>query len=163
MFDDKREIASSYGLQFFLCLACTNTTVMWKFGKFQGAFDLLKTFKWFSSHLMTVFQIWTTSTARCQKNWTTSTPTSSIGVLFIQRQRPLLPRDPVHPTPTRNCSSNPHRELFIKRQLRSASVSSSSEGITRVQLTARDRSGFSNVASAIARVQLEPNASLGFS
>ena len=36
--------------------------------------------------------------------------------------------------------------------MRSASVSSSSEGITRVQLTARDQSlGFSNVASAIAR------------
>ena len=47
MFDDEREIASSYGLQiFFLHLTCTNTTVMWKFGKFQGSFDLLKTFKW---------------------------------------------------------------------------------------------------------------------
>ena len=61
-------------------------------------------------------------------------PARSIGVLFIQRQRPLLPRGPVHPTP--------HRELFIqtpqqhsllvKRQHQSASVSSSSEGITRV-------------------------------
>ena len=79
------------------------------------------------------------------------------GVLFIQRQRPLLPRVPMHPTPTRNCSSKPsnNASLFIQRQHRSASVSTSSEGITRVQLTARDRS--------IARVQLEPNASLGFS
>ena len=46
----------------FLRLTCTNTTVMWKFGKFQGSFDFLKTFKWFSNHLMTVIQIWTTST-----------------------------------------------------------------------------------------------------
>ena len=38
-------------------------------------------------------------------------PTGSIGVLFIQRQRPLLPRGPVHPTPTRNCSSNPPTTL----------------------------------------------------
>ena len=80
----------------------------------------------------------------------------------------LLDRGPVHPaatssTTTGSCSSNPHRELFIKRQLRSASVSSSSEGITRVQLTARDQLGFSSVASAIARVQLEPNALLRFS
>ena len=34
-------------------------------------------------------------------------PARSIGVLFIQRQRPLLPRGPVHPTPTGNCSSKP--------------------------------------------------------
>ena len=79
----------------------------------------------------------------------------------------LLVRGHVHPaattsTTTGSCSSNPHQELFIKRQLRSASVNSSSKRITRVQLTARDRSGFSNIASAIARVQLEPNASLGF-
>ena len=47
---------------FFLHLTCSNTTVMWKFGKFQGSFDLLKTFKWFSNHLMTVIQIWTTFT-----------------------------------------------------------------------------------------------------
>ena len=33
-------------------------------------------------------------------------PARSIGVLFIQRQRPLLPRVPIHPTP--------HRELFIQ-------------------------------------------------
>ena len=33
-------------------------------------------------------------------------PARSIGVLFIQWQRPLLPRVPVHPTP--------HRELFIQ-------------------------------------------------
>ena len=32
-------------------------------------------------------------------------PARSIGVLFIQWQRPLLPHDPVHPTP--------HQELFI--------------------------------------------------
>ena len=42
--------------KFFLRLTCTNTTVMWKFGKFQGSFDVLKTFKWFSSHLMTEFK-----------------------------------------------------------------------------------------------------------
>ena len=47
---------------FFLRLTCTNTTGMWKFGKFQGSFDLLKTFKWFCNHLMTIIQIWTTST-----------------------------------------------------------------------------------------------------
>ena len=47
---------------FFLRLTCTNTIVMWKFGKFQGSFDLLKTFMWFSSHLMTVIQILTTCT-----------------------------------------------------------------------------------------------------
>ena len=47
----------------FLCLiTCTNTTVMWKFGKIEGSFDLLKAFKWFWSHLMTVIQIWTTYT-----------------------------------------------------------------------------------------------------
>ena len=90
------------------------------------------------------------------------------GVLFI------------HPQPARSgsCSSSgnglyyhgvmfiqppPHRELFIQnpqqrsmfiqRQHRSASVSSSSEGITRGQLTARDRSG-----SVMLLVQ-----SLGFS
>ena len=94
---------------------------------------------------------------------------ASIGAMFIQRQRPLLPGG--------SCSSNPHRELFIQTpnnahcssreggsRVRSASVSSSSEGITQVQLTARARSlGFSNVASATVRVQLEPNASLGFS
>ena len=43
-------------------VTCTNTTVMWKFGKFQGSFDLLKTFKWFSSHLMTAIPIWTAFT-----------------------------------------------------------------------------------------------------
>ena len=47
---------------FFLRLSGTNTTVMWKFGKFQGSFDLLKTCKWFSNHLMTVIRIWNTST-----------------------------------------------------------------------------------------------------
>ena len=82
---------------------------------------------------------------------------------------------------TGSCSSNPHRELFIqpqprmsqivqptpcslfikRHQVRSALVSSSSEGFTRVQLTTRDRSGFSNVASAIARVQLEPTPCSG--
>jgi hypothetical protein len=50
----------------------------------------------------------------------------------------LLPRGPVHATPTGNYSSNPQqRSLFIKRQVRSASVSTSSEGIARVQLTAK--------------------------
>ena len=34
-------------------------------------------------------------------------PARSIGVLFIQRQRPLLPRVLVYPTPTGNCSSKP--------------------------------------------------------
>ena len=107
------------------------------------------------------------------------------GVLFIQpstgscSSTGSIDRGTIHPaatasTTTGSCSSNPHRELFIQtpqqhslfiqRQHRSASFSSSSEGITRVQLTARDRSlGFSNVGSAIARVQLEPNTSLGFS
>ena len=43
-------------------------------------------------------------------------PTGSIGVLFIQWQRPLLPRGPVHPTHIGNCSSNPQQcSLFIKR------------------------------------------------
>ena len=63
MFDDEWQIASCYGLQkFSTCnvhwykLSCEN------FGKFQGSFDLLKTFKWFSSHLLTVIQIWTRCT-----------------------------------------------------------------------------------------------------
>ena len=51
-------------------------------------------------------------------------------------------------TPTGNCSSKPpeQRSLFTQRQHRSASVSSSSEGIApSVQLTAIDRSlGFNN-------------------
>ena len=51
-------------------------------------------------------------------------PARSIGVLLIQRQRPLLPRVPIHPTPPQQ------RSLFIQRQHRSASVSNSSEGIT---------------------------------
>ena len=78
------------------------------------------------------------------------------GVLFIQRQRhrslfiqPPLPRNA-------HCSSN-----------RSASVSSSSEGITRSGSVNSHRS-IARVqqcvaCSAITRVQLEPNASLGFS
>ena len=41
---------------FFLRLTCTNTIVMWKIGNFQGSFDLLKTFKWFPSHFMTVIK-----------------------------------------------------------------------------------------------------------
>ena len=61
MFDDEWEIPLT-AFKCFLRLTCTNTTVLWKFGKFQGSFDLLKTFKWFSNHLMTVIQIWTTST-----------------------------------------------------------------------------------------------------
>ena len=40
-------------------------------------------------------------------------PTGSIEVMFIQRQRPLLPRGPVHPTPTGNCSSNPPTTLTV--------------------------------------------------
>ena len=45
MFDDEWAIASSYGLQKNLQLTCTNTIVVSKFGKFQGSFDLFKTFK----------------------------------------------------------------------------------------------------------------------
>ena len=50
-------------------------------------------------------------------------------------------------TPTRNCSSKPpqQRSLFIRRQHRSASVSSSTEGIAR--------SGSVNSHRSIARVQ----------
>ena len=33
MFDDEREIDSSYSFKFFLRVTCTNTTIMWKFGK----------------------------------------------------------------------------------------------------------------------------------
>ena len=33
------------GFKNFLQLTCTNTTIVSKFGKFQGSFDLLKTFK----------------------------------------------------------------------------------------------------------------------
>ena len=79
---------------------------------------------------------------------------SSIGTLFMQRQRPLLPRDPVHPTPTRNCSSNPHIHCSSRGSffdwLQLAAVAK--ESLDRVQLTAMDQSGFSNIASAIARV-----------
>ena len=60
---------------------------------------------------------------------------SSIGVLFIQRQRPTT-------TTTGSCSSIPQqRSLFIKRQVRSASVSSSSKGIAQIQLTAKGSIG----------------------
>ena len=54
-------------------------------------------------------------------------PARSIGVLFIQRQHHGV----YSSTPTGNCSSKPpqQRSLFIQRQHRSASVSSSSEGI----------------------------------
>ena len=83
------------------------------------------------------------------------------GVLFIQpstgscSSTGSIDRGTVHPAATASttmgsCSSNLHRELFIQtpqqrslfiqRQHRSASVSSSSEGITWVQLIARDRS-----------------------
>ena len=63
-------------------------------------------------------------------------PARSIGVLFIQRQRPLLPRGPVHPTPTGNCSSKPPSNAHCSLRegsssVRSASVSSSSEGLDR--------------------------------
>ena len=40
-------------------------------------------------------------------------PTGSIGVLFIQWQRPLLPRGLVHPTPTGNCSSTSPATLIV--------------------------------------------------
>ena len=57
------------------------------------------------------------------------------------------PRATVHPTPTGNCSSKPPQQcsLFIQRQHRSASVSSSSEGIARSVTVYSHRS--------IARVQ----------
>ena len=88
------------------------------------------------------------------------------GVLFIQpstgscSSTGSIDRGTVHPaatasTTTGSCSSNPHRELFIQtpqqrslfiqRQHRSASVSSSSEGIAR--------SGSVNSHRSIARVQ----------
>ena len=74
-------------------------------------------------------------------------PARSIGVLFIQRQRPLLPRGPVHPTPHRELfiQTPQQRSLFIQRQHRPASVSSSGEGIAR--------SGSVNSHRSIARVQ----------
>ena len=40
----------------------TNTTFMSNFGKFSGVIWPFKAFKWFSSHLMTVIEIWTTCT-----------------------------------------------------------------------------------------------------
>ena len=43
-------------------------------------------------------------------------PARPIGVLFIQRQRPLLPRGPVHPPPTGNCSSNPPPMVTIHEE-----------------------------------------------
>ena len=57
------------------------------------------------------------------------------------------PWGPVHPPPTGNCSSKTpqQRSLFIQRQPRSASVSSSSEGIAR--------SGSVNSHRSNARVQ----------
>ena len=88
------------------------------------------------------------------------------GVLFIQpstgscSSTGSIDRGTVHPaamasTTTGSCSSNPYRELFIQtpqqrslfiqRQHRSASVSSSSEGIAR--------SGSVNSHRSIARVQ----------
>ena len=88
------------------------------------------------------------------------------GVLFIQpstgscSSTGSIDRGTVHPaatasTTTGSCSSNPHQELFIQnpqqrslfiqRQHRSTSVSSSSEGIAR--------SGSVNSHRSIARVQ----------
>ena len=66
------------------------------------------------------------------------------------------PRGHVHPTPTGKCSSNPNNPHCSSRgnkfdQVQLAAVAT--ESLDRVQLTARDRSGFSNVATAIARVQ----------
>ena len=57
----------------------------------------------------------------------------------------VTPQGHVHPTPIGNCSSKPPNNAHCSSReggsrVRSASVSSSSEGITRVQLTARDRS-----------------------
>ena len=43
-------------------------------------------------------------------------PARSIVVLFIQRQRPLIPRGPGPPTPTGNCSSNPTTTLTIHQE-----------------------------------------------
>ena len=70
------------------------------------------------------------------------------GVLFIHPSTGTLPPSTVYPAlhhTTRSCSSRGN--------------------IDRLQLAAvaKESLGFSNVASAIARVQLEPNASLGFS
>ena len=48
-------------------------------------------------------------------------PTGSIGVLFIQRQQPLLPRGPVHPPPTGNSSSTPPTTLTIHPETTSTS------------------------------------------
>ena len=70
-------------------------------------------------------------------------PARSIGVLFIQRQHHGVLF--IHPHRELFIQTPQQGSLFIQRQHRSTSVSSSSEGITRVQLTARDRS--------IARVQ----------
>ena len=51
-------------------------------------------------------------------------PARPIGVLFIKRQRPLLPRVPIHPTPIRNCSSKPaqQRTLFIQGRWQQCSI-----------------------------------------
>ena len=43
-----------------------------------------------------------------------STPTSLIGVLFIQRQQPLLPRDHVHPTPTQTVHPTPTKDCSTR-------------------------------------------------
>ena len=63
----------------------------------------------------------------------------SIGVLFIQRQRPLLPRGPVHPTP--------HRELFIQTPSTTLTVHQGKEAAVfdRLQLeaVAKESLGFS--------------------
>ena len=70
-------------------------------------------------------------------------PARSIGVLFIQRQHHGVLF--IHPHRELFIQTPPQRSLFIQRQRRSASVSSSSEGIAR--------SGSVNNHRSIARVQ----------
>ena len=66
------------------------------------------------------------STGSCSSS---PNPARSIGVMFIQRKHDEV----LFIHPTAHCPSNPpsQRSLFIQRQHRSASVSSSSKGIAR--------------------------------
>ena len=68
---------------------------------------------------------------------------------------------PVHPTPAGNCSSNPQQcSLFIKRQMvRSASVSSSSEGIAR--LGSVNSQGWIDRSGSVTRSQCNRSGSVG--